>query len=195
VLLPDMHAPELLDSLNAIKPRPFRLVIHSYAGDGPELRRRGADIVLQRPASKEELLQAVQAAMRRQSAQGLGVLLVNSPDLDSRRLCAELHERGHLPIAADSLTTAADRMRQYPVEVVLLTQACLGADWTLLKKLKLTTEDNIHVMILCDTIRRKERRLADSHGVWLLPYRPGREDEIVEFVSAFREPVEVECNA
>lgn len=194
VLLPDMHASELLDSLAAVKPRSFRLIIHSYAGDGAELRRRGADIVLQRPASKEELVQAVQVAMRRQCAQGLGVLLIDGPGLDSRRMCAELGGHGHLPIVAESLAAAEDQIRQYPVEVVLLSHQGLRDDWTRLEKLKLAAENHVHVMILCETIRRRERRLAETHGVWVLPYRPGKEEEVADFVTAFREPVEAECS-
>jgi hypothetical protein len=36
-----------------------------------------------------------------------------------------------------------------------------------------------HVLLLCDSIRRKERRIAESCGCGLVPYRKGKVDELV----------------
>ncbi|UCG16121.1 MAG: response regulator [Phycisphaerales bacterium] len=187
VLLPDMHAAELLAALDAVSPRLFRLVIHSYAGDGPELRRHGVDIFLRRPASKEDLIQGVQVAMRKRSSRGLTVLLVKDEGFDGGELCSILSERGHLPIVAETIREAADQLRQYPVDVVLLSEAVVCGGWANLEELRLSVQDNVPIMILCESVRRKERQLAESCGVQLIRYRPGGEEEALDAVTATRE--------
>ena|GEM_PF-2482572 len=187
LLLPDMNAAELLDGLNDIESSSFRLVVHSYAGDGPELRRRGADVFLQRPASREDLVQAVQVAMRKRSAGGLAVLLVAGGGIDVGCLCTALSEHGYLPIVADTILAAADRIRDYPVDVVLLPGELVLGDWTKLEELPIAEDDDTQVMVMCETVRKRDRHLAEAYGVWLASYRPGAEEEVIASIKESRD--------
>ena len=175
MLLPDMDASELLEAIGEVSPRSFRLIIHSYAGDAPELRRRGADVVLSRPASAEELLQAVRLAMQRQSAERRSILLVNSSSGDLRRFKRQLADVGHLPIVAQTLTDAVTLIQDYPIDAVLLASDLLDDDWAGLKKLGHGADNDLRVFVLCEHIRKKERRLADAHGVTVLSGQPENE--------------------
>ncbi|UCG32983.1 MAG: hybrid sensor histidine kinase/response regulator [Phycisphaerales bacterium] len=182
LLMPDMNATALLEALNKTQPRPFRLIIHSYAGDDFDLRRRGADIVLRRPATKEELRQAVHVALRSQSASGLAVVMVDSPTLDLAQFKRTLAEAGHVPIAADTVPHAAALLNNYTIDVVLLSAETLGHDWAKLKLFTDGPEQSPRIIVLCTNLRRKERRLADHHGVTALAYCPGDESRILDSV-------------
>lgn len=187
VLLPDIDAPELLDALKTSRSRTLKLVVHSYASDGAELRRRGADIFLQRPASRQDLVQAVQVAMRKQSTSGMTVLIVESEGIEARRLSGLLTERGHMAVMADSIPAAAVQVRQYPVDLIVLSDRSLLGDWTRLEGLNINKENNIHVVVLCDTVRRKGQQLADAYGVGLLRYQAGQEEHVADTITTFRE--------
>lgn len=183
VLLPDMHATELLDAINEISPRTFRLIVHSYAGDGPDMRRRGVDIVLARPATEEELRQATRLAMQGHSAGGLGIVLVRAPSMDMRRFKQMIADAGHTPIVAESLAKAAEVIRDYPVHVVLVSKDSLQNNWSNLQKLDVRHETNVRVMVLLDKIRRRERHLATAYGVMVQPYLPGDESRVLQVIT------------
>jgi len=182
VLLPDMSAAELLNSLDVMEPRSFRLVLHSYAGEATELRRRGVDVLLQRPASRDELVQAVHVAMKRQSASGMTVLLAAGGHGQIEKLQRSFADSGHFPIVAENGGEAYRLLRHYPVDLAVLTDEILGKDWAELKTMGIEPDQGLPVFVLCGRLRKKERYLAETHGVTPLAYRPGDEQAIVEAV-------------
>ena len=125
--------------------------------------------------------------MRKRSADGLTVLLLDDGAIEAGRLCAALSERGCLPIVADTIQATADRIARYPVDVVLLPNESLLKDWTRLEELPITEEDDIQVMVLCETVEKSDRRLAEAYGVWLLSYHPGEEEDLIAAIRESRE--------
>ncbi len=192
VLLPDMSAHELLDGLAAIADRRFRLVVHSFADDGPELRRRGVDVFLARPASRQDLIQAVRVAMRMRAGGSAGnFVLVRNEKADLRAINKLLAERGHIPITAESLDAAAGLIRDYPVDAVVIAETMLGEDWDGLARLGIAADGGIPVLVLCRAIRKAERRLAEERGVQVVEYgeKPGDEEAVVAAMLASRRPL------
>lgn len=180
VLLPDINATDLLDALKRTKDHPFRLIIHSYAGDGRELiQTYGADIFLRRPVSKEELVMAVETAMKKRDTVGLSVMLVESNDVDTVDLQNRLSDAGHVPLLAPSIDRAAALMHDYATDVVLVPSSALGHEWEELGELGPTDREHTRILVLCDGARRKDRALSDTHGVQLVNLRNGL-DELLE---------------
>jgi signal transduction histidine kinase/DNA-binding response OmpR family regulator len=180
LLLPDVNASELLEALNASKPRPYKLIVHSFAGNGPELRRRGVDVVLQRPATRDDLLQAVHLAMRQQRTRGRTVLVVTT-DADQRRLINDLlAKHGHLPIAADRMSEATQRCHVYPLDAILIAEEALRDDWSQLEKLRSVDGETGPVAILCNRAGREKQRRAEANGVQLICGQQQLEREILD---------------
>ena len=179
VSLPDMDANDLLDGLTNIEGREFRLVIHSYAGEGAELRRRGVDIFLQRPATKDELVQAVALAMRQRSGNRRIVVLVEGGDFDLRRVSRLLSGGGHVPLVAETLTAAAQRLRDYPVDDVVVSAAGLSSEWSELEELELDPSAGISLIVVCEQVKENEKRLAETVGARVLVSGRGLEDQVV----------------
>jgi len=195
ILLPDMSAQELLDGFQTTVPRRFRLIVHSFAGDGPELRRRGVDILLQRPASKRELVQAVWAAMRKRSTDALTVMFANYGGADLTPFNTMLSSRGHMPIAADTPEAAFGLVRDYPVDVVVCAEPSLRDDWSDINDLRSAGGAGIGVVVLCEVLGRRQRKLAESVGAIPVEYRPGREEAVFLAITACREGQAAECTA
>lgn len=183
VLLPDMNGAELLDALIGRPERTFRLIVHSYAGDGPELRQRGVDVFLRRPALKAELIKAVQVAMQQPRAAGRKVLLLDSADMDVERFSGLLSHQGHMPIVVETLSAAGKLVGECPVDVVLMPDGLLSGQWMELKEFGRGLRDSAHVVVLCRRVGKKERGLAEAQGVIPLAYRPGQEQKIVDAVA------------
>lgn len=179
VLLPDMDATEVLDRISGLPDRSFRLIVHSYAGDGGEFTRRGVDVFLRRPVAKEELLQAIHVAMQKRSAPGLTVLLVEAGGLDTTRFTGLLSGIGHMPLVAEDLEAAETRIRDYSIDAVLLSSNALRKSWAELRQLREACPGDSTILVLCDAVRRRERQLAEEHRVTAMPYRPGSEDEVI----------------
>ena len=123
VLLPDMNASDLLDSLTSIENRQFVIVAHTHTHDGSELRRRGVDIFVQRPATEDELRQAVQLALKKRS-KALTVALVAGDGAEHRDLLRLVSERGDMPLATPTLASAADLIRNNPIDLVIVAADC-----------------------------------------------------------------------
>lgn len=179
LLLPDMNASRLLDALHAAEDRTYRLVVHSYAGDAAELRRRGVDIFLRRPATKDELLQAVEVAFQRNKSNGFTALLVAGTDFDARPLSNQLSGSGHLPLVVGSIDEARRLVADYAVDVVLVAENALDADWSNLTMLGVPAEGQTRVVVLCPEVTRREQRAAAAAGADVLTYSAGREPEVV----------------
>lgn len=187
LVLPDMNARDLLKALNEVENRSFRTIIHSYEGDGRELTRKGVDVFLKRPVSKEDLVQAVRLAMQKSSAVGLTILTLDAPCINMARLKDLLVEAGHTPVVAGTMKEAVALAHDYAIDIILVSSESLSARWAELKAFGLTGEDGTRIMILSETVRKNERRLEQSHGVALVSYRSGKEEAVLDAIIASRE--------
>lgn len=117
LMLPDMDAAELLRALVALKQRhAFRLVAHTYVGDGASLRENGVDVILTRPAQLEELLQAVRIGLRRSVVESQIVVVACPSAADVRVLVGALSSAGHTVLVADSPACLARVAADYPLD-------------------------------------------------------------------------------
>jgi DNA-binding response OmpR family regulator len=185
ILLPDMDSADLLIALNELKSRrPFRLVVHTYVGDALELRRRGADIVVSRPAKVQDLLQSVQAAAHKRSPSGATVLLLEVPGEDSARLSQLLLDSGYTPLVPRNPAQAAEIARGYPVDAVLVAEQALAANGSDLDALLPAAVRPPRIFILASSATRQARRAAVECGATLCVYTPGQESEVVAQIAA-----------
>jgi DNA-binding NtrC family response regulator len=185
VLLPDMTAPDLLDAFEAIEDHSFKLVVHSYEDRDLALGDRKIDIFLRRPASREELVQAVRFAMqRKRSPSGLSLLLVRGDEGDLEPLRQVLSGRGHACLAAVGLGAAAEMIRDYRVDLVVVDSRVLGLGWVKLKSLGWTETSNLRVAVLSHEMQKVEKRLSETYGVTVVPYTPGAEEAAANAVFA-----------
>ena len=189
VLLPDMNAADLLDMMIDMPNRSFKIIAHTYASDGSQLRRRGVDIFLERPATKDELLQAVEVAIKKRSA-ARTVLLLTSPATDFQGLARAFSERGDLPVFARTFEAAAGLIRDFPIDHVVVADHVMTPQWSELSELRSVLPENTRVLVLCEQIRKRQRHLAEENGVTVIRYEPGNEADIVSAVAPL--PSEVE---
>ncbi|MFH0982439.1 MAG: HAMP domain-containing sensor histidine kinase, partial [Planctomycetota bacterium] len=195
VLLPDMHAAQLLDALNDSRPGAFRLVVHSHVGRGMDLRRRGVDVFLKRPASREELLQAVQVAMRRGSADLRTFVVVEGAGFDARRLGKALARSGHLPILVPTLEAAGEEVAQQLVDAVVVGDKTLAVDSASAADLARTAAENrVPVVVVGRAARRRLRRLTGAYGWRLLECRPGGEQDLAGVLTGDRATLQAEVS-
>jgi CheY-like chemotaxis protein len=194
VLLPDMNAADLLNALNTMPERSFRLVVHSYAGEAQELTRRyGVDVFLRRPVSREELLKAVNIAMNKRFSSGLSIVVVRSESLNMTPIITLLSDSGHTPMVTESVESAAAMTHDYATDVVLVPAGTLNNNWAELNTLRTDGNDErMRIIVLCDALRKKERRLAEEHGVLAVTYRPGQPEELKAAIRPSEETLLVE---
>lgn len=183
ILLPDVDAPDLVRSLTARRESAYRLLIHSYAGDGEELRRLGADVFLPRPATTEELSEGVRAAMQR-AERGPTVLLLDGAGFDLAPLRRAVAEVSGLSLTADSIATARSLVVNYPIDYIVFPEAALDSDWSQLASIEQL--GGARMVVLCARVRRRERRLAERHDVRIVELRRGMEHQLASIFSAER---------
>ena len=194
VLLPDMDADEVLDVLNRMPNRFFRTIIHSYTGQDRELRRRGVDVFLKRPVSRDDLVEAVRAALGKRTAAGLIAVLVESPYLRTDRLRDVLVEAGHTVVVAESMEEAVKLVRRHGADVLLTSTWSIPPSWYGRKEAGLGAAGEAHLVVLCDSVQQNEWRLRQEHGAAVVTYRPGQEEKIVDVLMAFESESAEECN-
>lgn len=181
VLLPDMSAGDLLESLRMLEQRTFRLIIHSYAGDGHELiTRYGADIFLRRPVSKNELVLAAQTSMRRRESNGLTAIVIESKSGDTSSLVESLSNGGHVPIVAESIEHAVELMMNCATDAIVVRSTELSSDWPELASLKEAGGCQTRTFVMCDTVRRRDKAVALQLGVTTVGGRLGCERELLD---------------
>jgi signal transduction histidine kinase/DNA-binding response OmpR family regulator len=177
VLLPDIDAADLLETVHDGGRRKYGFVVHSYAGDGHEFRRRGADLFVARPGSKQELVQAVRVAMGRHHRPSLLCLLLCSPQM-SQKLQRPFIDGGHMTIRAESITAAIARLRNYPIDLILVSDDVLDADWTGIPALQSHTAPAQPIIVLSTRSNRAQRRQARRLGTEVVLYEPGNETAV-----------------
>ncbi len=185
VLLPDMNSADVLSSLNDLRERQqFKLVVHTYVADSLELRRRRVDVVLGRPARPEELVQAVEVALKKKTPSGLAVLLFCDARVDVPGLCHLCLESGHIPLTAGSRAQAARIARDYPIDAVLASEEVLDSEWSALSDILPPGQWQPRVIVLVERVGRSQRRAAAERGITLAVYERGREADLIADVVA-----------
>lgn len=186
VLLPDIDAAELLDSLMRKTDRTYRVVVHSYADDSEALLERGVDVFLQRPVDKDELLQAVQSTINGRSKAAVTVLLVGG-DPAFEQLSSLLGRGGCPPMTAADLDDAATTLDKHQIDLAFVSEQLLTSDWHELSRLGWPRHQSTTVVVLCADVGRRERNLGNQHNVTAHHFQPGREESVLEMVAESRE--------
>lgn len=194
VLLPDMKAQDLLDSLTQARERTYKLIVHSYAGAGHQQWGYGVDVFLRRPVSQQELVMAVRTALQRGTLGGLTVMALPAEALDLGRLNHELSAAGHQMLVAESFEAAVTMSKTYATDVIVVHAGRLSHDW---HELGALTEmaGAPPVLVLCRTLPRRARRLAEKHGVAAVLHRAGAEASLVPTITEMEYLCMEECAA
>lgn len=193
VALPDMKTIDLFDTLGKIKDKDFALVVHTVDDAFQELRRHGADMLLPRPASEEDLLQAARIAIFKKHGQGCVVLVVKGWGLDCDPLCQCLDAHHHLPVTAPDVTTAVRMMRERAFDVVV---AKVGAEGSLSRSLDLLTrsaDGDTHVFALSNLMSPGECQSESTREVTYIPYDRGDESTVAAIIAEFAQTRETEA--
>lgn len=180
VLLPDMDAPAVIAALTGRGDRPYRIVLHSFAGDTADMRSRGIDIVLQRPAGRDELTQAVRMACLN-ARNASTVLVVGNDGWRTELLRHGIAEKGWMPIIVDRLEEAASFLGRYPIDMLLISEdAVENARFADLAQQHAETRC---IIVTAGKPRAATRRLAEQGNCEIVTHRPGEETELLERIS------------
>jgi len=190
VLLPDMDAQDVLAALNSFTGRKFRVIVHSYADGHSGYSWDDVDMFLQRPVSKENLVQAVREVVQRFRGTSKQIVLVSDGNGHYLELLTQLAQAGHATDQVDSLSVAAERVRRGTVDAVLIAESALAKGWQSFIGLFPNLTKCPNVFVLCESIRKQERCLADQYRVTPLLYRPGLEDGVIVAVTGAGTAVE-----
>jgi nitrogen-specific signal transduction histidine kinase/DNA-binding response OmpR family regulator len=193
--LPDMRAADLIGHFRDMDSRSFKLILHSMRGDNRELRLCRADVFLERPVTRDELIRAVSVAMHKAVGQGLVVLLLNNRGLDSDQLSQYLVARGHMPILAQDLPAAQAYLRTYPIDLLLAKIGPEGLSSDIFYALQTDLSCPVHVCALTEHLSEKECGELSCDDVTFLPFGPGEEETLAEIIGAMHKQESVELPA
>jgi len=192
VLLPDVSGPELLDRLMHVNNKGSRLIVHSYEGDGQDFSVKGVDVFLRRPVSRQDLLDAVQAALKKRPTEGHKIVAVQRGDFDTERFSAFFAAHGHTLMIAESLDEAAALVRDFAIDILVLPETLLDPEWDQLDREPFSSRRDTRVVVLCESVRHKQQELACAIGLTVLRYRRGQEHSIAEAIIGTSAPRESE---
>ena len=163
LLFRDLGPEQLLPQLTRAKRR-YRLIAHAHGPEATELRARGFDIVLGRPAEREELVQAVEMALQ-VKPNCATILIAAASDDPLAEYAQHLAERGNLPVLAPSLREAAGQLTDYPFDRVLISSRLLDGSWSELAMFEQHALPTGALVVVCAQLGRAERAQADEWGV------------------------------
>ena len=184
LMLPDMNASTFFDGLASLNDRAFRLMIHSYTSDDALFARHGVDSFVQRPATREELLGAVNALLGHGGRNRSSVLVVRAGALDAQTLSECLVDDGHDCHVAEGMVEAAARLAKHAADWLVISEHALSGGWPEIPRLQRAARYKARVVVLCDSIRKRDRRLAEEHGAALIPYSVGEEADVMDILLA-----------
>jgi len=184
IQLPDSDAADVMSGLFGDADRRYRVIIHSYEGDRRELWRSGADVVLRRPASEKEIVLALRAAMHKRSADRRIALVAKSDTPAVGGLLRQLAEAGYMIVSQKEFEEIGPIAASYPVDLILAWGPDLGLAWSGLKKLGWDRSVPVPVVVLCEVVGRDEKRLAEHHGVAVVAYTRGSEEQVLHQLAA-----------
>jgi signal transduction histidine kinase/CheY-like chemotaxis protein len=186
VLLPDIDAQQILAALRQQGRRSFRVIVHSYADCDATHTWDGVDVFLQRPVLKEDLVAAVRSVLGRDERAKRRIVVVTGGADEMHTLGSRFDREGHEVEILDSIVDAAVQTRQRPADALVLPEQVLGESWQQVIGLFDAAAGRPDVFIICQSVRKRERRLAEQNGVTPLVYRPGLELEVISKVAGQR---------
>jgi len=195
ITLPDMRAADLISYFQEGSSRPFKLILHSLRGDDQELRSCGADVLLERPVTRDELIRAVSVAIHKRMGQNLVILLLNNWGLDCDQLSQHLVARGHMPILAQDLPAALTYLRTYPIDLLLAKLGPEGLNSEVFRALQADLPRSIHLCALAMDLSEKQCKEISRDDVTFFPFTPGGEEALAEKIGAMHEQECVELTA
>ena len=89
-----------------------------------------------------------------------------------------------MPIVADTAEAATVLLRDYAVDVAVVPVGGGSRNWEALPTLYQAAPQGARMIVLCQSVRKRERQWADEHGVTALTYRLGQEEHVVATVTA-----------
>ena len=178
ILVPDMDAVDLLRAIKAKRRHRFGLVVHSYGGEGDDLRRQGVDIFLKRPAKAEDLLEGVKVAGQKLDTTGMTVLVVGRR-AQTEGLDRVFREAGHTPVFAATADRAVGKLQTYSVGAVFVAEAAIDPGWVEAAALRKIVGDQVLLLVMCDHVGRSQRKLAERRGVTCVQRKPDQESELL----------------
>jgi hypothetical protein len=181
-----MNSMDLLNALNTLPHRSFRTIIHSYEGDAEGYSRRGVDVFLRRPVSRDELIEAVNVTLRRRSAAGVTVVVVQTGDIDVDRLSRVLGDAGHLVMVAGSVEECSLLARKYAGDVIVVSDTTAIDHRGDLFRMKRQAGEDVSLVVLSTADRETQQQLRDDFGAIVAPYAPGGEEEVVDVICSLR---------
>jgi len=181
ILVPDMHAVDLLDALNGLSHRSFRTIIHSYEGDAEGYGRRGVDVFLRRPVSRQELVEAVHVVLRRRAAAGR-VVIVQNHEIDTERLSRMLVEAGHAVMVAGSIGEASVLAHKYGADVNVVSGETVADDRVGLINMMRKLSEDTALVVLSTPQHGVDTDLGERFGAVVVPYTYGREEDVVDVI-------------
>jgi signal transduction histidine kinase/CheY-like chemotaxis protein len=185
LLLPDMVSMDLLEALDELENRPFKLIAHSYENLDGVLKGRHIDASLRRPVSRTELIEAVRVVMaQKRSTSGQTMLFVGGDGTELEALRRAGADRGHACLTVSDVAAAGEMSKRYGIDVVLVPETILPPGWGSLRALELPA--STQAVVVCASLSHNERRLAETHHVGLLAYKPGQEEVLDTLLCASR---------
>lgn len=185
VALPDMGCQEFLERLKQSQPCDFQLVLHPTAGSFEDPKRLIADIVLRRPVTRSELVEAVGVAMYKRAGRGAVIIVVAGWGLDSDRVSQVLTASGYLPILAKDMTEAIQYLQRFPVDAVFAIAGPEGAETPKRYTLERELPAGVHLFLLIDSSNQNAGPQEVTELVSLVPYRSGQEEAVPAALDEF----------
>lgn len=185
VALPDMKAMDLFDALGKMKDKSVSIVVHTVDPAFEEMRRHGVDMLLPRPTTPEELLQATEIARFRKRGEGRVVLVVNGLGLDSETMCVCLSERHHMPLLATDVADAVRLIQEGACDIVV---AKAGAEGSLARSTTLLAEsllDGMRLFVLSNLMSASDCLIESTKNVRYVQYTRGGEKTVAAKISEF----------
>lgn len=177
LLLPDMISLDLLDALEDLRDRNFKLIGHSYGDLDGASRTHHLDAMLSRPVSRPELVETVEVVMaQRRSTTGRTLVFV-AGGLDLEPLRAAAAARGHACLTASDVVAAGELSRRYAIDFILVPHDILLPGWGNLRLME--PHSRTRIMVVSANLSQAERRLAQTHEVDLRAYNAD-DDELLD---------------
>ena len=99
---------------------------------------------------------------------------------------------GHIPVIAASVKEAVTLANDYRADIVVVSSDALVAEAAEFKRLRTPANKDTRVVVLCESMRKRERLLEAESGVTVVPYRAGKERAVMDAIMASVDALPVE---
>jgi DNA-binding response OmpR family regulator len=185
IALPDMKAMDLFDALAETETENCVLIVHSVDAELQELARHGVDLVLRRPATPDDFVQAARIALHWRRGSGALALLVNGWGMDSDRLCQHLSAHNHMVIVAADVAAGVQKMHDCHYDVVI---AKVGAEGGLSQSIHMLTQaagPSTRIIGLSNLMNRRECLAESTDAMTYVQYTRGDEETAAADISGY----------